>query len=437
MSLRLEIPTLLSEPKRRRASLQGCTSNQEEGSMAALLKARRAVGLCLSGCRNLSQLAELPETHQILRQTCRDYADRELAPIAAKLDKEHLYPTKQIKELGSMGVMAMEVPEELGGAGMDYLAYSLAVEEISRGCASTGVIVSVNNSLYIGPILKFGTEEQKKQWITPFTTGEKVGCFALSEPGNGSDAGAASTVARQEGDEWVLNGTKAWITNSWDASATVVFATTDKKLKHKGISAFLIPMPHPGLSLGKKEDKLGIKASSTANIILEDCRIPLGNMLGPRGAGFKIAMQTLDSGRIGIASQALGIAQASLDCAADYAHKRIAFGAPIGKLQAIQFKLADMALAIESARLLTWKASLLRDSKKPFSKEAAMGKLAASEAATFCSHQAIQILGGMGYVTDMPAERHYRDARITEIYEGTSEIQRLVIAGQLLKEYQP
>lgn len=390
----------------------------------------------MNGCRRFSQLAELPDTHEILRQTCRDYADRELAPIAGRLDKEHSYPAKQILELGAMGVMAIEVPEELGGAGMDYLAYSLAMEEISRGCASAGVVVSVNNSLYIGPILKFGNEEQKKQWITPFSTGEKVGCFALSEPGNGSDAGAASTLAHQEGDEWVLNGTKAWITNSWDASATVVFATTDKKLKHKGISAFLVPMPHPGLSLGKKEDKLGIRASSTANIILEDCRIPLSNMLGPRGSGFKIAMQTLDSGRIGIAAQALGIAQASLDCAADYALKRCAFGAPIGKLQAVQFKLADMALAIESARLLTWKSALLRDAMKPFTKEAAMAKLAASEAATFCAHQAIQILGGMGYVTDMPAERHYRDARITEIYEGTSEIQRLVIAGQVLKEYQ-
>ncbi|KAG7277805.1 hypothetical protein CRUP_026106 [Coryphaenoides rupestris] len=359
---------------------------------AAMLQARRALGLCLRGCRPLSQLAELPEMHQMMRQTCRDYAAKELAPIAAALDKNHTYPAKQVQELGAMGVMAVEVPEELGGAGMDYLAYSLAVEEISRGCASTGVVVSVNNSLYIGPILKFGNEEQKKQWITPFTTGEKVGSFALSEPGNGSDAGAASTLAHQEGDEWVLNGTKAWITNSWEASATVVFATTDKSLKHKGISAFLVPMPHPGLSLGKKEDKLGIRASSTANIILEDCRIPLGNLLGPRGAGFKIAM-------------ALGIAQASLDCAADYAHKRIAFGAPIGKMQAIQ--------------------------------EAAMAKLAASEAATFCAHQSIQILGGMGFVTDMPAERHYRDARITEIYEGTSEIQRLVIANQILKEYQP
>lgn len=242
-------------------------------------------------------------------------------------------------------------------------------------------------------------------------------------------------MARLDGDEWVLNGTKAWITNAWDASATVVFATTDKSLKHKGISAFLVPMPTAGLSLGKKEDKLGIRASSTANLIFEDCRIPKANLLGQLGMGFKIAMQTLDGGRIGIASQALGIAQAALDCAVDYAEKRMAFGSPITKLQAIQFKLADMAVALESARLLTWRAAMLKDNGKPFTKEAAMAKLAASEAATNIAHQAIQILGGMGYVTEMPAERHYRDARITEIYEGTSEIQRLVIAGQLLKAY--
>ncbi|XP_029108480.1 short-chain specific acyl-CoA dehydrogenase, mitochondrial isoform X2 [Scleropages formosus] len=405
--------------------------------MAALLAARSAVcGAVRRGSRRLSHVAQLPEVHRMLRQTCRDFAERELAPVASQLDKEHTYPGRQVRELGKLGIMAVEVPESLGGAGLDYLAYGLAVEEISRGCASTGVIVSVNNSLYLGPLLKFGSEEQKKQWIPPFTTGEKVGCFALSEPGNGSDAGAASTTAQLDGDEWVLNGTKAWITNSWDASATIIFATTDKAVKHQGISAFLVPMPHPGLSLGKKEDKLGIRASSTANIILEDCRVPKENLLGGLGMGFKIAMQTLDSGRIGIASQALGIGQAALDCAADYAHKRTAFGAPIAKLQAIQFKLADMAVALESARLLTWKAALLRDAKQPFTKEAAMAKLAASEAATFISHQAIQVLGGMGYVTDMPAERHYRDARITEIYEGTSEIQRLVIGTQVLKEYQ-
>ncbi|KAK3521816.1 hypothetical protein QTP70_018548, partial [Hemibagrus guttatus] len=389
------------------AKVLNASATKNKTKMAArMFKARKALSRAvICGTRCFTQLAELPELHQILRQTCQEYAAKELAPIAAQLDKNHSFPAKQIQELGTMGVMAMEVPENLGGAGMDYLAYSLAVEEISRGCASTGVIVSVNNSLYLGPILKFGTEEQKKQWLSPFTTGEKIGCFALSEPGNGSDAGAASTLAHLDGNEWVLNGTKAWITNCWDASAAVVFATTNKSLKHKGISAFVVPMPHPGLFLGKKEDKLGIRASSTANLILEDCRIPLTNLLGEPGMGFKIAMQTLDSGRIGIASQALGIAQAAIDCAAGYAQKRIAFGAPIAKLQAIQ--------------------------------EAAMAKLAASEAATFVSHQAIQVLGGMGYVTDMPAERHYRDARITEIYEGTSEIQRLVIANQILKEYQP
>ncbi|XP_072839496.2 short-chain specific acyl-CoA dehydrogenase, mitochondrial [Pogona vitticeps] len=381
------------------------------------------------------QATELPETHRMLRQTCRDFAEKELAPIAAQLDKEHRFPAEQIKKMGALGLLAMDVPEKYGGAGLDYLAYSIAVEEISRGCASTGVVMSVTNSLYLGPVLKYGSEEQKQRWVTPFTKGDKIGCFALSEPGNGSDAGAAATVAKLVGDQWILNGTKAWITNAWEAAATVVFATTDKSLKHKGISAFLVPMPTPGLSLGKKEDKLGIRASSTANLIFEDCAIPKSNLLGDLGMGFKIAMQTLDSGRIGIASQALGIAQAALDCAVDYAEKRMAFGAPITKLQAIQFKLSDMAVALESARLLTWRAAMLKDNGKPYTKEAAMAKLAASEAATFISHQAIQILGGMGYVAEMPAERHYRDARITEIYEGTSEIQRLVIAGQLLKAY--
>ncbi|XP_027972471.1 short-chain specific acyl-CoA dehydrogenase, mitochondrial isoform X1 [Eumetopias jubatus] len=346
-----------------------------------------------------------------------------------------ILPCGQVKKMGKLGLLAMDVPEEFSGAGLDYLAYAIAMEEISRGCASTGVIMSVNNSLYLGPILKFGSKAQKQQWITPFTGGDRIGCFALSEPGNGSDAGAASTTARAEGDSWVLNGTKAWITNSWEASAAVVFASTDRSLQNKGISAFLVPMPTPGLTLGKKEDKLGIRASSTANLIFEDCRIPKDSLLGEPGMGFRIAMQTLDMGRIGIASQALGISQAALDCAVNYAENRRAFGAPLTKLQSIQFKLADMALALESARLLTWHAAMLKDNKKPFTKEAAMAKLAASEAATAITHQAIQILGGMGYVTEMPAERHYRDARITEIYEGTSEIQRLVIAGQLLKSY--
>lgn len=285
--------------------------------------------------------------------------------------------------------------------------------------------------------MSFGNDKQKKLFVAPYTSGAKVGCFALSEPGNGSDAGAASTTAVDKGDHYLLNGTKMWITNGYEAEAAVVFATTDKSLKHKGISAFIVPKNIPGFSLGKKEDKLGIRGSSTCQLIFEDCKVPKENLLGEPGFGFKIAMQTLDAGRIGIASQALGIAQASLECAVDYANKRVAFGKPISKLASIQEKIANMALRIESARLLTWRAAWMKDNKKPFTKEAAMAKLAASETATFCSHQAIQVLGGMGYVSDMPAERHYRDARITEIYEGTSEIQKLVIAGYVFKEMSP
>ncbi|XP_022831790.1 short-chain specific acyl-CoA dehydrogenase, mitochondrial [Spodoptera litura] len=385
--------------------------------------------------RCIASLSALSDTYQMLYKTSRDFAEGELKPNAAKFDREHLYPGDAIKKMGELGLMAIAVPEELGGAGLDYLAYAIALEEISRGCASAGVIMSVNNSLYLGPVMHWGTDKQKEQFVTPFCSGEIVGCFALSEPGNGSDAGAASTTAKDGGDKWTLNGTKCWITNGYESKASVVFATTDKSLKHKGISAFIVPKPIKGLELGKKEDKLGIRGSSTCSLMFEDCHIPKENILGQPGLGFKIAMMTLDAGRIGIASQALGIAQASLDVAAEYASKRMAFGKPIMKLQSIQNKLADMALQLESARLLTWRAAWLKDNKKPYTKEAAMAKLAASEAATFLSHQCIQILGGMGYVSDMPAERHYRDARITEIYEGTSEIQRLVIAGQLIKEY--
>jgi len=371
----------------------------------------------------------------MLQKTCRDFADNELKPIAAKIDKEHLFPKDQVKKMGELGLMAISVPEKYGGTGLDYLAYAIAMEEISRGCASAGVIMSVNNSLYLGPVLGFGSEKQKEEFIPPFTDGSKVGCFALSEPGNGSDAGAASTNAVVKNDHWVLNGTKSWITNGYESEAFVVFASTDKSKKNKGISAFLSKKPVKGLTLGKKEDKLGIRGSSTCNLIFEDCELPKDAILKEPGFGFKIAMMTLDAGRIGIAGQALGIAQAALDCAVEYSTKRLAFGSPISKLQSIQNKIADMALRIESARLLTWRAAVLKDKGMKYTKEAAMAKLQASEAATFAAHQAIQILGGMGYVSDMPAERHYRDARITEIYEGTSEIQRLVIAGNILKEY--
>ena len=377
----------------------------------------------------------LPETHQMLRKTCSDFVEKDLISVAYTTDKESIYPAKQVKMMGDLGLMGINVPESHGGTGLDCLAYAVAMEEISRGCATAGVIMSAHNSLYLGPLMAWGNDEQLKEFVSPFVDGNKIGCFALSEPGNGSDAGAASTTATLDGDFWILNGTKSWITNSYEASASIVFATTDKSAKHKGISAFIVPMPTPGLSLGKKEDKLGIKGSSTANLIFDECRIPKNNLLGDLGFGFKIAMATLDAGRIGIAGQGLGIAQAALDCAIAYAADRKAFGAPINKLQAIQFKLSDMAMRIESARLLTWRAANLKDSGKNFTKEAAMAKLASSEAATFVAHQSMQILGGMGYVMDMPAERHYRDARITEIYEGTSEIQRLVVAGRLLKEY--
>jgi len=391
--------------------------------------------LFLRSASNLPDNDALNDTHQMLRQTCADFAENELAPIAGKVDKECKFPMELVEKMGELGLMGITIPTELGGSGLDYMAYAIAMEEISRGCASAGVILSAHNSLYLGPLQDWANDKQAKDFITPYTDGKLIGCFALSEPGNGSDAGAASTVATDAGDHWILNGTKAWITNSYESSASVVFATTDKSKKHKGISAFIVPMPTPGLTLGKKEDKLGIKASSTAYLIFEDCKIPKENLLGEAGMGFKIAMKTLDAGRIGIAGQAVGIAQAAFDCAISYANDRKAFGAPINKMQSIQFKLADMASRIESSRLLMWRAAQLKDNGCNITKEAAMAKLVASETATYVSHQSIQILGGMGFVTDMPAERHYRDARITEIYEGTSEIQRLVIAGSLLKEY--
>ncbi len=335
--------------------------------------------------------------------------------------------------MGRLGLMGVFTPEKWGGAGLDVVCYAIAMEEISRGCASCGVIMSVNNSLFCDPIYKYGSEQLKERFLRDYASGARLGAFALSEPGNGSDAAAAKCYARRDGDFFVLNGTKSWITNGYEANAAIVFATTDASMKHKGITAFVVPLDLEGVSLGKKEDKLGICGSSTCNLIFEDVRLPKSTILGEEGMGFKIAMATLDGGRIGIAGQALGIAQAALDQAVAYAKDRQAFGKPLATLQAIQFKIADMALKIESARLLTWRAAELKSRGAPFTKEAAMAKLCASEAATFVSHQAIQVLGGNGYVREFPVERHYRDARITEIYEGTSEIQRLVIANQILK----
>lgn len=376
----------------------------------------------------------IKDEHRMVLEVCRNFANTELIPIAGKLDKEHRFPKEQVEKLGEMGMMGVYFSDKFGGSNMDILSYAIAMEEISRGCASTGVVMSANNSLYCSPVDMFGSDAQKHEFLTPCASGKHIGCFLLSEPGNGSDAGAASTTAVDAGDHFILNGTKAWITNAHDSKYGVVFATTDKSLKNKGISAFIVDLTAPGVSIGKKEDKLGIRASSTGSVIFEDYKVPRAQLLGAVGEGFKIAMKTLDGGRIGIASQALGIARASLECAVAYAKERKAFNKPISSLYAIQEKIADISTRLDAARLLTHKAAMLKDAGKPYIKDAAQAKLFASETATFASHQAIQILGGMGYVSDMPAERHYRDARITEIYEGTSEIQRLVIGAAVLKE---
>lgn len=377
----------------------------------------------------------LEETHELLRKTCRQFAQKKLAPIAAELDLHHRFPKEEMAEIADLGLMGVFIPESYGGAGLDALAYVIAMEEISAGCASSGVIMSVNNSLYCYPILKYGSEELKQNYLKPAALGQKLGCFALSEPGNGSDAAAMLTTAKKDGDHFILNGTKAWITNGYEADAAIVFATVDPALKHKGVVALIVDMPSKGLSLGKKEDKLGIRASSTCNLIFEDCRVPAKNVLAEVGDGFRIAMSVLDGGRLGIAGQALGIAKAAFESAARYANERKAFGKPLATLPSIQNKFADMATRIEASRLLTHQAARLKDQGKDFTKEAAMAKLFASETATFVSHQAIQVFGGNGYVTEYPVERHYRDARITEIYEGTSEIQRLVIGSRVLKEF--
>eukprot|EP00571_Detonula_confervacea_P004722 CAMPEP_0172314102 /NCGR_PEP_ID=MMETSP1058-20130122/21660_1 /TAXON_ID=83371 /ORGANISM="Detonula confervacea, Strain CCMP 353" /LENGTH=474 /DNA_ID=CAMNT_0013027877 /DNA_START=60 /DNA_END=1484 /DNA_ORIENTATION=- len=396
----------------------------------------------ISSSRQYTTYSQLPSEHQMVYEMSRKFAEEELMPNAGEWDKEHKFPTEAVNKLAELGMMGINCSSDHGGSELDALSYAIAMEEISRGCASVGVIMSAHNSLYLYPIDAFGSDDLKERYITPYTGHGKdengrlnIGCFGLSEPGNGSDAGAASVTATEDGEEWIINGTKAWITNAHEASAAIVFATTDKSMKHKGISAFVVPMNAPGFSLGAKEDKLGIRASSTANLIMDNVRIPKSNLIGETGQGFKIAMQTLDGGRIGVAGQALGIASASIDCAVRYALERNAFGKPISELQSIQNMISKMTVARDSARLLTWRAAQMKDNGERYTREAAMAKLAASEAATMCAHQAIQILGGMGYVTEMPAERHYRDARITEIYEGTSEIQHLVIAGDVLKEY--
>ncbi|HRJ56318.1 MAG TPA: acyl-CoA dehydrogenase [Anaerolineales bacterium] len=374
----------------------------------------------------------LTNEHKMLRDAARDFAQKEIAPIAADFDESGEFPHQTIKKMGELGFMGIEVPEQYGGAGMDALAYVLALEEICKVDASHGVIMSVNNSLYCHGILKFGTEEQKQKFVLPIASGKAIGAYSLTEPQSGSDAGTMKSRAIRDGDFYVLNGRKSWVTSGPVADYFVVFMMTDPEKKQKGVSAFLVDGKTPGLVRGKKEPKLGIRASATSELIFENCRIPAENRLGEEGEGFKIAMTVLDAGRIGIATQALGIAEAAYEAARQYAGQREAFGQPIGAFQGTGFKLADMKTRIEASRLLIYNAALAKDKSKAgsgrYSMEASMAKLFASETAMFVTHQSVQIHGGMGYSKELPVERYFRDAKITEIYEGTSEIQRLVIS---------
>ncbi|HWV38639.1 MAG TPA: acyl-CoA dehydrogenase [Vulgatibacter sp.] len=376
---------------------------------------------------------ELTETQQMLRDTCREFAERELTPNARRWDEEHRFPAEAVKKLGELGLLGIAVPEEWGGAGADNVSYALAMEEISRGCASTGVIMSVNNSLYCDPVLKFGTDEQKERWLKPFATGEKLGCFGLTEPEAGSDAAAQKTVAVRDGDFFRITGSKNWITNGPQADAIVLFTMTDKAKGNKGITAFLVDLDTPGVTRAPPDRKLGITASGSCSLFFENVKVPASQMLGKEGEGFKIALGTLDGGRVGIAAQALGIARAAYEEALAYSKERKTFDKPIASHQAISFMLADMATEIDAARLLVLRAAALKDKGVRHSAESAMAKLYASEMSHRVTHKAIQIHGGYGYSKEFDAERHYRDARITEIYEGTSEIQRVVISASLLK----
>ena len=375
----------------------------------------------------------LTEDQLAVQTTAREFATSEVLPKAAEIDREHRHPAELVKRMAELGFLGIAVPEEFGGAGLDHISYAVAMEEVCRACASTGVIMSVNNSLVCDPINRFGTEAQKREWLTPLAAGKLLGCFALSEPEAGSDAAAQRTTAEKQGDDWVINGTKNWITNGPVADVCVLFTMNDKAAGHKGITAFILPMKTKGVRIGQPDDKLGIRGSKSSQIFLDDVRLSEAHLLGTVGGGFKVAMSTLDGGRIGIAAQAVGIARACLEDSLAYAQQRRTFGKPIAQHQAIQFKLADMATEIDAARLLVLRAAYLKDAKQPYGKEAAMAKLFASDIANKAAREAIQIFGGNGYVTEYPVERHFRDAKITEIYEGTSEIQRMVIAGHLSK----
>lgn len=375
----------------------------------------------------------LTEEQIMLKEMVSKFAREEIGPVARENQEKGIFPADIVKKAGELGLMGIAYPPEYGGAGMDYVSYMIAVEEVSRYCASTGVIISAHSSLAVDPIFRFGTEEQKKKYMPDMCSGQKIGCYALTEPGSGSDSGALKTTAKLEGDKWIINGTKRFITNGAEAEVAVVFALTEPAQKTRGISAFIVEKGTPGFTVGKHEEKLGIKSSSTTELIFEDCAIPKENLLGDLNKGFKVAMVTLDGGRLGIGAQALGIARASIEDAVKYAKEREQFGGPLANLQAIQWMFADMATEYEAAWLLNYRASLMKDKGLNYSKEAAMAKLKASEVASFCANKAVQVHGGYGYVKEFDVERYLRDAKITEIYEGTSEIMRLVISASVLK----
>jgi len=375
---------------------------------------------------------DLTSEQELIRKTARDFAEKEIVPNAAEWDRESRYPKEVVAKLADLGFMGMFVPEQWGGAGLDHVSYALAIEEISRGDASVGVIMSVNNSLTSWPILTYGSDEQKERWLKPMAQGKTLGAFCLSEPQAGTDAAAQTTLATPDGDGWVINGVKNFITNGPSADTLVVIAMTDPSQGHHGISAFVVDADTPGVKVAHVEHKMGIRASETAQMTFDDVKVGKDSLLGKVGEGFRIAMSTLDGGRIGIAAQALGIGQAALDHAVSYAKEREQFGRPLAKFQAIQFKLADMKMRLEAARLLTLRAAYVKDQGRRHSSESAMAKLMASTTAVHCAEEAVQIFGGNGFSEDYPVEKLMRDAKICDIYEGTNEVQRMVIAAGLL-----
>jgi alkylation response protein AidB-like acyl-CoA dehydrogenase len=376
---------------------------------------------------------ELTEEQKQIRELAREFAQKEIAPIASEIDRTGEFPRDTVKKMGELGLMGIEVPPEYGGAGLETICYVLAMEEISKVCASHGVIMSVNNSLVCYGLNKFGSEEQKKKFLTPLASGKALGAYSLTEPQSGSDAGNMKTRAVRQGDEYVINGRKSWVTSGPVADYIILFTSTNPERKHKGTATFIVDTTLPGFSRGKTEPKLGIRASATCELDFDNYHIPASHRVGEEGEGFKIAMSVLDAGRIGIAAQALGIAEAAYEASLSYARTRQAFGSRIGEFQSIQWYLADMATRIEAARQLIYNAALKKMRHQKFTREAAMAKLYASETAMWVTTKAIQVHGGIGYSKELPVERYFRDAKITEIYEGTSEIQRLVIARNTLE----